>query len=183
MFSMRGKPKTRQIDATDVCFNRNVELALVLGRRQFAAGRWAMENVVENQIVELERRYWQALVNGDNDTTVMLSDDPCIVAGAQGIASLDRPAVAGMMRQATWKLRSFEIDPDLKVRQIGDDVVVLAYKVREDLTVDGRELKIEASDTSTWVRRDGRWRCALHTEALAGDPFGRDRTAAGSPAP
>jgi len=137
-----------------------------------------MENVVENQIVELERRYWQALVNGDNDTTVMLSDDPCIVAGAQGIASLDRQAVAGMMRQATWKLRGFEIDPDLKVRQIGDDVVVLAYKVREDLTVDGRELKIEASDTSTWVRRDGRWRCVLHTEAIAGDPFGRDRTAA-----
>jgi len=28
------------------------------------------------------------------------------------------------------------------------------------------------------VRRDGRWRCVLHTEALAGDPFGRDRAAA-----
>jgi hypothetical protein len=137
-----------------------------------------MANTVENEIVELERRYWQALVNGDNDTTVMLSDDPCIVAGAQGISSLDRQALAGMMRQASWKLRRFEIDPDMKVRLIGDDVVVLAYKVREELTVDGRELKIEASDTSTWVRRDGGWRCVLHTEALAGDPFGRDRASA-----
>jgi hypothetical protein len=30
-------------------------------------------------------------------------------------------------------------------------------------------------DSSTWVRRNGCWLCALHTEAIAGDPFGRDR--------
>jgi hypothetical protein len=29
------------------------------------------------------------------------------------------------------------------------------------------------------VRRGGRWVCALHTEAIAGDPYGRDRRPAG----
>ena len=132
----------------------------------------------ENEIVQLERQYWQALVEGDNETPVRLSDDPCIVAGAQGISSLDRQAIADMMKQASWKLQGFEIDPNVQVRSIGDDVVVLAYRVREYVTVDGRQLKVDASDTSTWVRRDGRWRCVLHTEAVAGDPFGRDRRTA-----
>jgi hypothetical protein len=134
-----------------------------------------MPSAVENEIVELERRYWQALRDGDDVTPTKLSDDPCIVAGAQGIASLDRYAVANMMKQASWKLERFEIDPDVKVRSLNDDVVVLAYKVREEIAVDSRLLKLEASDTSTWVRRDGRWVCVMHTEALAGDPFGRDR--------
>ncbi|HXU07055.1 MAG TPA: nuclear transport factor 2 family protein, partial [Polyangia bacterium] len=63
-----------------------------------------MATGVENEIVQLERQYWQALVEGDNETPVRLSDDPCIVAGAQGISSLDRQAIADMMKQASWKL-------------------------------------------------------------------------------
>ena len=137
-----------------------------------------MPNAVENQLLELERQYWQALKDRDDLTTLRLSDDPCIVAGAMGIASLDRRALAGMLKQGAWELRDFQIDPDVKVKMIGDDVAVLAYKVREDLTVDGKPVKLEAADASTWVRRDGRWVCALHTESIAGDPFGRDRRAA-----
>ena len=38
----------------------------------------------------------------------------------------------------------------------------------------------DAADASTWVRRNGRWVCALHTESLKGDPFGRDRRATAS---
>jgi hypothetical protein len=60
---------------------------------------------------------------------------------------------------------------------LGDDVAIVAYKVKEDMTVEGKPLQLEAADTSTWVRKDGRWLCALHTEALTGDPFGRDRRA------
>jgi hypothetical protein len=36
---------------------------------------------------------------------------------------------------------------------------------------------MKAADSSTWVRRDGRWVCAVRTESLSGDPFGRDRQA------
>jgi hypothetical protein len=134
-----------------------------------------MPNALENQIIDLEREYWQALQDGNAETPVRLSDDPCIVAGAQGVSSLDRQAVAGMLKQASWKLQRFEIDPDVKIRIIGERIALVAYKVREEILVDGRLLKFEANDTSTWVRNDGKWVCALHTESLAGDPFGRDR--------
>ena len=134
-----------------------------------------MPTAVEKELLELERRYWQALQDGDADTAMKLTDDPCIVAGASGVASLDRKMMAGMMKQGTWKLQHFAIDPDVKVKMIGDDVAVLAYTVHEELTVDDKPVKLQAADASTWVRRDGGWVCALHTEALAGDPFGRDR--------
>ena len=134
-----------------------------------------MPNTVENQLIELERQYWQALKDQDDATAVKLSDDPCIVAGAQGVATFDRKSMAAMLKQTNWKLRNFEIDPDVKVKLLADNVAVLAYKVREELTVDGQPVKLEAADASTWVRRDGQWVCALHTESVAGDPFGRDR--------
>jgi hypothetical protein len=58
---------------------------------------------------------------------------------------------------------------------IHDDVALVAYKVVEELIVEGKPVTLDAADSSVWVRRDGRWRCALHTESVAGDPFGRDR--------
>lgn len=59
--------------------------------------------------------------------------------------------------------------------QLQDDVAIVAYTVHEELTVEGKPVKLDAADASTWVRRDGDWRCVLHTESIAGDPFGRDR--------
>ena len=56
-----------------------------------------------------------------------------------------------------------------------DDVAIVAYQVTEELTVDGKPVTLNAADSSTWIRRNGGWMCALHTEAIAGDPYGRDR--------
>jgi hypothetical protein len=75
-------------------------------------------------------------------------------------------------------LNEFTLSDDAQIRLLSDDVAVLAYKVRENLTVDGEPVTLEAADASTWIRRDGRWRCALHTESIVGDPFGRDRQSA-----
>lgn len=38
-----------------------------------------------------------------------------------------------------------------------------------------RPVSLDAADSFTWVRRDGRWLCAAHSEALSGNAFGRDR--------
>jgi ketosteroid isomerase-like protein len=130
---------------------------------------------VEKELLGLERQYWQAIKDKDVDAAMRLSDDPCIVAGAQGIGSLDRKSLGGMMRAASYTLNDFEFSDDAKVRLLSADVAIVAYKVREDLTVEGKPVSFEASESSTWVRRDGRWVCALHSESLAGDPFGRDR--------
>ena len=126
------------------------------------------------ELLDLENQYWQAIKEKDVDAALRLTDEECIVTGAQGVGRIDRQGMADMLRNAPYILNDFELK-DPEVRQLRDDVAVLAYKVHEDLTVDGEPVKLEAADASTWVRRDGRWLCALHTEAISGDPFGRDR--------
>ncbi|MGZ5279161.1 MAG: nuclear transport factor 2 family protein [Pseudobdellovibrionaceae bacterium] len=135
-----------------------------------------MENTtIEEELIGLEKEYWQAMMDKDIDTMLSLSDDPCIVTGAQGFASIDKNSFAEMMNSSNYTLHNFEIDDDFQVRMLGQDTAVVAYKVREDLTVDNQPISFEASDASTWVRRNGKWVCALHTESILGDPFGRDR--------
>jgi uncharacterized protein (TIGR02246 family) len=130
---------------------------------------------LEQELLDLEKQYWQAIKNKDVEAAMRLTDDPCFVTGAQGIGRIDRKRLAAMMQAAPYTLHDFTMQDDAQVRLLGDDVAILAYNVHEELTVDGKSVTLDAADSSTWVRRDGRWVCALHTEAIAGDPFGRDR--------
>jgi hypothetical protein len=129
---------------------------------------------VEQELVQLEKDFWQALKDQDVDAAMRMTDDQCIVTGAQGVASIDREAFKGMMMDASWSIEAYDIS-DVQARMLSDDVAIVAYKVKEKLTVEGKPVTLEAADSSTWVRRNGRWVCALHTEAITGDPFGRDR--------
>jgi hypothetical protein len=79
-----------------------------------------------------------------------------------------------MLQAGGWTLHEFTLS-DMQVRLLSEDVAILAYRVKESLTVEGKAIMLDASDSSTWVKREGQWMCALHTEALMGDPFGRDK--------
>ncbi len=132
---------------------------------------------VEAELLSLEKRYWQALKDQDAETAMRLTDEPCIVTGAQGVGAIDRKTLGAMVKSASYTLLRFDIKPGAQVRLLNDDVAIVAYQVHEELTVDGKAVALDAADSSTWVRRDGHWLCAMHTEAIAGDPFGRDRRA------
>jgi hypothetical protein len=129
---------------------------------------------LHKELIDLENQFWQSMKDKDVDAALELTNDPCIVTGAQGVAQIDRKTFAHLMETGTWTLHDFDLK-DVKVQQLSDDVAVIGYKVHEKLTVDGKPLTLDAADASTWVRKDGRWRCALHTESVAGDPYGRDR--------
>jgi hypothetical protein len=128
----------------------------------------------EKELVELERKYWRALQERDAETAMKLTDFPCIITGPQGVGCIDRDLFATMMSQADYDIGRAELS-DVQVRLVRDDVAVVAYKVEEEVEVDGVPIHFEAADSSTWVRRNGRWTCAAHAEALIGDAFGRDR--------
>jgi hypothetical protein len=132
------------------------------------------EGPIEAQLLDLEKQYWQAIKDKDVQAAMRLTDDTCIITGAQGVARITRDAFAGMLQAGGWTLHEFTLS-DVQVRVISEDVAILAYKVKELLTVEGKSVTVDAADSSAWVKRDGHWMCALHTEALSGDPFGRDR--------
>ena len=98
-----------------------------------------------------------------------------------GVSRIDKKTIVEMMRNAPYTIDDFELDDDFQIRMIGNDVAIVAYKVHEELTVEGEPVTFDAAESSTWIRRNGSWVCALHTEALTGDPFGRDRKPADAP--
>lgn len=128
---------------------------------------------LEKELLGLERSYWQAIRDGDLEGALALTDNPCTVTGAQGVATVDHKAMSGMMKAGTWTLKDFSFSEET-VRVLCEDVAVVAYKVHEDLVVDGGPRSLDAGDASTWIRRNGRWVCTLHTESLLGDPLGRE---------
>ena len=58
---------------------------------------------IRNQLKGLEESFWGAVQNKDVDRAMSLSDDSCIVVGAQGVGTIDsrqdgRDAAAGDLR-------------------------------------------------------------------------------------
>lgn len=130
----------------------------------------------EQQIYDLEKRYWQAIKDNDTDTMLSLTDDPCIVTGAQGIMKFNKAQFTEMVKgPQNYKLQNFEFTNDYQVSVLDDNTAVIAYKVKESLDVAGKPIQLELAESSTWRRRNGKWVCCLHTETISGDPFGRDR--------
>lgn len=128
------------------------------------------------ELLQQERMFWNAMKEKDAGAAARMTDDSCIVVGAQGVSAIDRQSMAKMTEEGEWELEQYTFDDKTaQVRFITDDIALVAYKVNESLVVDGKNLDLEANDASVWVRRNGEWRCAMHTESVAGDPFGRDR--------
>ena len=135
----------------------------------------ANEAATKQELMELENKFWRAIQQRDFETALDLADDPCIVTGPQGAATIGRDTFREMMQAATYRLDSFLIDADVHFHQVGKDCASLAYVVHERLTINGKPINLDAAQASTWVRHDGKWRCVLHAESIIGDPFGRDR--------
>jgi len=133
-------------------------------------------SAVDTEILDLERRYWQAMQDRDVRTAMSLTEFPCLIAGASGVRSVDQASYEKMMSEASWRIQDVEIEDGAEVRQLTDDVAVIVYGVKEKMTVEGKPVDLQAFDSSVWVRRRDGWKCAVHTEAVAGGGFGRDRT-------
>jgi uncharacterized protein (TIGR02246 family) len=130
----------------------------------------------EQELVDTEQRFWDAIQKKDGGGAAGLTDDGCIIVGAQGVSAIDRKSMKKLTAEGKWELKQFSFNESTRqVRLIGDDMAIVAYTVTEQIVVDGKPLHFDAHDSSVWVRHDGGWHCALHTESLAGDPFGRDR--------
>lgn len=126
-----------------------------------------MQNTdIKSEILNLEKKYWTAMSEHDLETALGLTDFPCVVAGANGVLSVDKEQFSKMFNSNQESVRSFNFEEDkAEVRQVGPDTAVIAYKVHTTVLKDGKNQKVDAVDASTWIRRGDKWVCAMHTEA------------------
>ena len=118
-------------------------------------------------IVACEKRFWQALVDKDIDAATALISEEALVTNAMGTMRITPASYGEMVRDGEWRLDGFEFS-DVDVIFPTEDVAVLTYKARQRGEMKGEKMDLRCADSSVWVREDGRWTCALHTETILG---------------
>ncbi|GAB2852373.1 hypothetical protein GCM10027277_20940 [Pseudoduganella ginsengisoli] len=115
------------------------------------------------EIMSLERKFWQSMVDMDVDTAVSLLDDQAAAAGTRGIHHFKPDEYRAMALSDTARITSFEFFDERVIFPV-PDVAIASYKAKQSFTMDGKSHEMVVYDTTTWVRKDGRWVASAHTE-------------------
>lgn len=119
-------------------------------------------------LIDLETKFWQAIVEQDTATATDLLTEPALMVSAHGAMKFDHAGYRKMAEQGTMILQEYELS-DMEVVFPNDSTAVLTYRVKQKMAQrgDGNGTVQEMNDTSTWVNSDGRWQCVIHTETPA----------------
>lgn len=128
----------------------------------------------QQTIVELENRFWQSMVDNDSDTATDLLTEPALMVSTHGAMKFDHAGYRKMAEKGPMVITDFELS-DMQVVFPNESTAIATYHVKQ--TIEQRDQKSgpdvqEMNDTSTWIKADGSWKCAIHTEtpANAGRP-------------
>ena len=121
-------------------------------------------------LIDLENKFWKSIVDQDADTAVDLLTEPALMVSSHGAMQFDHAGYRQMAEKGSMVLTSFELS-DMQVVFPNDSTAVLTYHVKQEVTPRGKNQRTvqEMNDTSTWVKTQGEWRCAMHTETPASD--------------
>jgi hypothetical protein len=119
----------------------------------------------DKEIVNLETRFWQSLVDQDVDTALGLLSANALMVSSHGAMKFDHAGYRKMAEQGSMIVTSFEL-ADMQVMFPNPATAILTYRVKQGVKSRGKgETKIEEmNDSSTWVKEGASWKCVMHTE-------------------
>jgi hypothetical protein len=122
----------------------------------------------KDEIVDLEKSYWDAMRKKDGTRTAELSGKTSLVTGVRGVMSIPKSKMGKMTEDEQWQLESYVFD-DVEVLTPSPDVAIIAYTVRQKVKMDGKLQDMHAADSSTWIRGSDGWECHAHSETILKD--------------
>lgn len=116
-------------------------------------------------VIDLEKKFWQAIVDEDSDVATELLCEPAFMVSSHGAFKFDHAAYRKMAAEGSMVLTSFELS-DMQVEFPNENTAVLAYHVKQTMSPRGQKSgkTEEVHDTSTWIRSGDDWKCVMHTE-------------------
>lgn len=120
-------------------------------------------------LIDLETKFWQAMVDEDADTAVGLLTEPALMVSQHGAMQFDHAGYRKMADQGPRIVTGFAFD-NMQVVFPNDSTAVLTYHVKQQVASrDKRDDGVwqEMNDSSTWVKAGNDWKCVLHTETPA----------------
>ena len=119
----------------------------------------------KDEIAALETSYWAAMKAKDGKASARLSGETSLVTGAQGVMNIPKSKMGKMTEEGNWTLESYRFE-DVEVSTPAPDVAIIAYKVTQAVTMDGKTQQMHAADQSTWIRGEAGWECHAHSETI-----------------
>ncbi len=124
-----------------------------------------MSTPTKDEIIALEKDYWNAMKRKDGKSTAQLSGAAALVTGARGVAKIPKAKMKTMTEEGDWTLESYDFD-DIEVVTPTPDVAIIAYTVKQKVTMSGKKQELHAADSSTWIRGTNGWECHAHSETF-----------------
>src|SRR5262245_22699554 len=115
---------------------------------------------LEQTLMSLERRGWEAVVRQDWDALKGLMADDFRAVSCHGGRRSRAEFLAAL---AHLRLRSYELD-SLVATRLSEDAAVLTYRAPADLSAGARSWGETMWVSQTWVLRGGRWVNVLYQE-------------------
>ena len=120
-------------------------------------------------LIDLETRFWQSMVDHETDVALELLCEPALMVSSHGAMKFDHAGYRQMADHGSMVVNSFKLS-DMEVVFPTTSTAILSYRVKQGVAPRGKGATIEQemNDTSTWVKTDQGWRCAMHTETPIG---------------
>lgn len=125
----------------------------------------AMKANGKSELIELETKFWQSMVDEDTDVALSLLAEPALMVSSYGAMQFDHAGYKQMAEKGSMVIKSFELS-DMNVMFPSDETAVLTYRVKQAVASRGaaQATQQEMTDSSVWMRKHGGWKCVMHTE-------------------
>lgn len=121
--------------------------------------------VTSHDLINLEKKFWQSMVDEETDVAIDMLDEPALMVSSHGAMQFDHAQYRQMANDGPMVIKSFELS-DMNVVFPTDETAVLTYRVKQAVAERGQSDQIlqEMADSSVWTQKDGKWLCVMHTE-------------------
>jgi ketosteroid isomerase-like protein len=120
--------------------------------------------IMKTQIIELEKKYWQGMENHDYETVKNLTRFPCIIAGKNGVQNVDEANFKKMFESGNGHKMKVLNFSDIETQLLAENTAVIAYAIELEIMNEKQKTPMKCACTSTWIKENNNWVCALHTE-------------------
>ena len=117
------------------------------------------------ELVNLEKAFWQSMVDERTEVALGLLAEPSFMVSPHGAMKFDHAAYRKMAEHGSSVIKRYELG-EMDATFVNDDTAILKYDVKQVLSPRGQSQETEQhmTDTSTWVKIGGAWKCVMHTE-------------------
>ncbi|WP_418126047.1 nuclear transport factor 2 family protein [Variovorax sp. 160MFSha2.1] len=116
-----------------------------------------------SDIMKLEAEFWQSVVNGEPEKAAALLTEPAANVAMFGIHHFTPDEYIKMAKEGPAKLTAFTFSNE-KVLFPSTEVAVATYEVSQSFEMNGKTQQMVCLDTTTWIKRGGKWLAVVHTE-------------------